>query len=177
MNIIALQEIAYPVYRLPDKPNVDDGVMYYYSEVEKEDVVHSKLLIVDDTNLEGDTLAKRRFKVLSDGTPIYRLRNAIFFLGDLIKSATPSTYFIDSKGKLFNYHKTTTAKLNFYKISHLVPIPTGGAIIEVEGLPSRFKVLHTPEDDKICAGVLHIGMSLVLYGLYSDIPENTRRRV
>ena len=177
MNTTSLQEISYPVYKLPDKPNVDDGVIYYYSEIEKEDVTHGKLLIVDDFNIEGTTLAQRRLYLLGQNTPLYRLRNAIFFLGDLIKLSTPNTYFIDSRGKLFTYTKTTTAKLNFYRISRLVKIPTGGAIIEVEGLPSRFKVLHTPEDDKICAGILHLGMSLILYGLYDNIPDNTRRKI
>lgn len=177
MNTISLQEISYPVYKLPDKPNVDDGVIYYYSEQEKGDITISKLLIVDDDNIEGDTLAARRLKILAGGTKLYRLSNAIFFLGDLIKLATPQTSFIDSKGKLFAYKKTSSAKLKFYKIKKVIPIPTGGAIIEVEGIPARFKVLQTPSDDIRCAGILLYGMSYILYGLYNYTPEDTRRMI
>lgn len=177
MNIISLQELSYPVYKLPDKPNVDDGVIYYYSEQEKGDVTISKLLIVDDIGVEGDTLAARRLRILADGTKVYKLSNAIFFLGDLIKLATPQTHFIDSNGKLFVYKKTTSVKLKFYKIKKVIPIPTGGAIIEVEGIPARFKVLTMPSDDTRCAGILHSGMSSILYGLYNYVPEDTRRMI
>jgi hypothetical protein len=177
MNTISLQEISYPVYKLPDKPNVDDGIIYYYSEQEKEDLTISKLLIVDDANIEGDTLAKRRLRILSEGTKVYRLTNAIFFLGDLIKLATPQTNFIDSKGRLFVYRKDKFAKLKFYKIDRVMPITTGGAIISVVGIPSRFKVLNTPNDNIRYAGILQTGMANILYGLYENDTEDTRRKI
>lgn len=177
MTPTELASIYYPVYKLPDRPNVEDGVIYYYSEIEKNGVHISKLLIVDDASIDKETLAERRLSLLKDNVPLYKLRTAVFFLGDLIKLATPSNYFIDSRGKLFNYKKTTTVKLKFYKISSIIPIATGGAIIAVEGIPNRFKVLHTPEADKKCAGILHTGMSTILYGLYSEIPEDTRRKI
>ena len=177
MNATSLQSIAYPVYRLPSKPNVDEDVMYYYTETEKGGEVRGKLQLIDDRNVEGDTLAKRRLKIYSEGTPLYRLKDAIFFLGDLIKMATASTYFIDSNGKLFNYKKSTSVKLRYYKISKVLPLNTGGAIIEVSGLPSRFKVLNMPSEDVMCAGILHLGMSNILYGVYNHIPPDTRRMV
>lgn len=177
MNPTDLQSLSYPIYKLPDAPNVDDGVIYYYSEIEKEDVIMSKLLIVDDINAKGDTLAKRRLQLMTENVPLYRLRHAIFFLGDLIKIATPSTSFIDSNGKLFNYKKTTMVKLKFYRIDNIFPIRTGGAIVALDGIPSRFKVLDTPMDNVVCAGVLHNGMSNILYGLYDHIPTDSRRMI
>jgi len=177
MTPVDLQSLAYPIFKLPSHPNVEDGVMFYYSETEKDDVTYGKLQIIDDINVEGDTLAKRRMRLLADKVTLFNLKNAIFFLADLIKLATPSTYFIDSNGKLFNYKKTTSVKLKFYKINKVIPIPTGGAIIEVDGMPARFKVLNTPTGDIKCAGILHLGMSNLLYGVYSEIPEDTRRMV
>ena len=177
MDSLTLQSLSYPIFKLPDKPNTDEGVVYYYSEVEKDDTIYGKLLIVDDINTEGDTLAKRRLQLLKEGVPLYKLKNAIFFLADLIKLATPKTYFIDSNGKLFNYKKTTSVKLEFYKIVKVIAIPTGGAIIEVDGIPNRFKVLNIPTEAEKCAGILRMGMSNILYGVYTSIPETTRRMV
>jgi hypothetical protein len=177
MDSLTLQSLSYPIYKLPDKPNIDDGVMYYYSEIEKEDITQGKLCLIDDISIEGDSLAKRRLRLLADGVPLFKLKNALFFLGDLIKIANPKTWFIDSNGKLFNYKKTTSVKLDFHKITKIIPIQTGGAIIEVDGIPNRFKVLHTPIAAEKCAGILHMGLATVLYGLYSSIPETTRRMV
>lgn len=176
-NTTTLQEISYPVFKLPDKPNVQDGVLYYYSESEKDGVTKGKLQIVDDANLPGVTLSSRRLQILKDGGVLYKLRNAIFFLGDLIKVSGANTYFIDSNGKLFSYKKDKMYKLRFYPIAQILPINTGGAIIEVKGMPSRFKTLLTPSDDVKYAGVLHMGMANILYGLYEELPKDTRRSI
>ena len=177
MTPIDLANIIYPVFKLSSKPNVDEGVIFYYSETERNGVVKSKLSLVDDQSAKGDTLAARRLSLISDGIPLYPLKNAIFFLGDLIKLSGPQVYFIDSNGRLFNYKKTSTAKLKFYKINRIIPITTGGAIIEVEKIPQRFKVLQLPSEDSRCAGILHSGMSTILYGVYNYIPEDTVRRI
>jgi len=178
MNSNDLQNIVYPIYKLPAKPLVDDGVTFYYGETEVEGEPNKQhLKILDDKNIEGDSLASRRLKLLASSAPLFRLSKAIFFLGDLIKEATSSTYFIDANGMIFNYVKTTTAKLKFHKINKVLQIPTGGAIIEVLGIPNRFKVINYPTPETKCAGVLHIGISTILYGLYEYIPEDTVRRV
>ena len=177
MNVIDIQSLVYPVYKLPSLPSIENGVMFYYSEQEKDDTTYSRLQIIDDKSIVGDTLAKRRLKLLADNITLYKIKNAIFFLADLIKLANPSTYFIDSTGRLFNYKKDKTVKLKFYKVARVIPISTGGAIIEVQGMPSRFKVMNAPDKSIKCAGILHLGMANILYGLYSDIPNNSWRMV
>lgn len=178
MNSNDLQNIVYPVYKLPAQPLVDEGVAFYYGETEVEGESNRQhLKIVDDKNISGNNLAMRRLKLTADEVPLFRLSKAMFFLGDLIKTATSSTYFIDSNGMIFNYVKSTTAKLKFHKINKIFPIQTGGAIIEVLGIPNRFKVINYPTPETKCAGVLHLGVSTILYGLYEYIPEDTVRRV
>jgi hypothetical protein len=58
-----------------------------------------------------------------------------------------------------------------------MPITTGGAIISVVGIPSRFKVLNTPNDNIRYAGILQTGMANILYGLYENDTEDTRRKI
>jgi len=62
-------------------------------------------------------------------------------------------------------------------ISTPQPIKTGGAIIEVENISTRFKALYTPESANRYAGILNYGKSLILYGFYSQEHSKTWRRI
>ena len=175
---MSLKEIAYPVFKLGiNKPNVDDRVVYYLYTREKDDEEVYDLRIIDDPKLPQETLALRRLYLKNLGEPLAKIRHAIFFLGDLIKIATPSTWFIDSKGKVFNYVKSNRAKLRFYKLTKKLPIKSGGVIVEAEGISTRFKALYMPPNEMKYVGILHLGMTLVLYGFYAEKHEDTWRKV
>ncbi len=167
-------EISYPVFRVGiDRPIVEEGVILYIRKTEDG----LKYKIVDDITLPEKTLALRRLKLLKQGIPLKRLSKAVFFLGDLVKLGTSSTWFIDSKGKIFTYKKVTSAKLISKKIIKVIPITTGGAILEVEGISSRFKCLFAPKPYQKYAGVLIYKLSYILYGLYSEPFSDTTRRI
>jgi len=179
INSISLKEIAYPVFKLGlHKPQNIDGVLCYLYQYQSEDNEFlDKLKIVDDLNIKKDTLALRRLKLKVDEVDLFKISKAIYFLGDLIKISTPNTWFIDSAGKLFKYIKTTKAELHFHKITEIIPIKTGGVIIEVENLNTRFKALYTPETANRVAGILHYGKSLILYGFYDQVYSKTWRKI
>lgn len=155
--------------------------MYLYDnwvEVDGSPVHQPQLRIIDDTNLEGN-FGQRRLKLKAAGAPLFKLSKAIFFLGDLIKISKPSMYFIDATGRLFTYKKENRAKLKFYKVSKVINIPTGGVIIEVEGLSQRFKSLFAPTIPlhTMYAGLLQTGLTYTLYGLYDTKHTDTWRLV
>lgn len=179
INSISLKDLAYPVFKLGlNKPETIDGVVFYlYQYVSDEQETTQRLKIVDDLNIEKDSLALRRLKLKADNVDLFKISKAIYFLGDLIKLATPHTWFIDSNGKIFKYIKTTKAELHFHKITEVIPIKTGGAIIEVENLNTRFKALYTPETANKYAGILHYGKSLILYGFYDQAYSKTWRKI
>lgn len=179
INSISLKELTYPVFKLGlNKPETMDKVVFYLYQYESEDnETIAKLKIVDDLNVEKDSLALRRLKLKSEGANLFKISKAVYFIGDLIKIATPHTWFIDSKGKVFKYIKTTKAKLKFHKIKDLIPIKGGGVIVEVEDLNTRFKALYTPESMNRYAGILHYGKSLILYGFYDKAYEETWRKI
>jgi hypothetical protein len=176
---INLQEIVYPVFRLgAEKPVFLDGVVLYLRQYKDEDgQTVQKVRIIDDTNLPGETLALRRLEILKSKVKLKSLGNAVFFLGDLIKLAHRKLWFIDSAGNVFQYKKTAVAKLVFKKITLMHHIPSGGAIIEVEGIPSRFKCLYSPRAGEQYAGILVSGLSYILYGLYVEKPKDSWRMV
>lgn len=183
MNVTSLAEIAYPIFKLGvDKPVTDNGLVYYHYEnvVEDEEgdlVEQTQYRLVDDKNIPFSSLAMRRLAARQNGAKLFKIKMAIFFLGDLVKIAKPNIWFIDSKGKLFNYNKATRVLLKFYKIKLNIPINTGGSIIEVEGIATRFKSLFPPDRDKKYAGILHNGKSLILYGFYTEKYTDTWRKV
>lgn len=176
-----LTEIAFPVYKLGSiEPIRDSGELYFRKlrRLEDDSLVETKL-VVDNRNLPGFTLAIRRLALLEDKeVQLYKLKSAIFFLADLLKLATPKTWFIDANGKTFRYIKTHTVKLIFKPIKRIIPVLSGGAILEIEGLPSRYKCLAKPSEYKKYAGMLHTSSgAYILYGTYDELPKDTRRKI
>lgn len=172
---ISLTEIVYPVFKIgSERPTQEDGVTLFMRLY--EDGVN-KYKVVDDKNLPGETLALRRLQLMKEGVPLKSLGTAMFFLGDLIKIAVPRLWLIDSIGNVFQYKKSISTKLQFKKITYVHKISTGGAILEIEGMPNRFKCMFAPTPNETYAGVLKHGMTYILYGLYEQKYDDTVRRI
>jgi hypothetical protein len=154
-----------------------EGVVLYYRQYELEDEIKETYHIIDDSTIEQPTLALRRIELLKMQVKLQKLGRATFFLADFIKLANKNTWFIDSAGTVFQYKKHKRAKLIFKKIKRIIPILTGGAIIEVEDSLTRFKTLHTPDASSKYAGLLLYGMGYILYGLYPDKLEDSWRMI
>lgn len=163
-----------------NKPENLEGVLCYLRHKVNNDTgaETTKILILDDKNLAGETLSQRRLLLATDPkVELFKLTYAVFFLGDLIKLATSSMWFIDSLGKLFKYKKTTRAILKMHRLKNVHPITGGGAVVEVYGITTRFKSLYPPDKDTSYVGLLHFGKSLVLYGFYNKLYDDTWRNV
>ena len=173
-------EIVYPVYLLGNKkPETSEGVTYYLTSLESENGDIHKLKIVDDKTLPQETLALRRLALKANKVNLHKISATIFFLGDLIKLSNTNTWFIDSVGKVFNYVKTSRAKLDFYKIIQILNIASGGTVVEVEGMSTRFKTLYAPNFNETAkyAGILTFNKSPILYGLYDQKYDSTWRLI
>ena len=178
-KLINLRQVAFPVYKLGlDQPIFSGNVILFFQEYKDEDNNPVQTYrIVDDKDINKPTLALRRLELAKNKVKLKRLSRAMFFLGDFIKLATRSTWFIDSNGMVFQYKKEKHIKLLFKPIKQIIPIDTGGAILEVEGIPSRFKTLYMPDLLAKYAGLLQDGMGYILYGTYAELPKNSRRLV
>lgn len=170
-----MNQISFPVYRLGnDKPITIDNVVLYYRQYEDNTATYR---IIDDKNIDKPTLALRRLELAKNKIKLKKLGRAMFFLADFIKIATRTTWFIDSSGAIFQYKKDTNTKLVFKKIKRIIAVPTGGALIEVEGVASRFKTLYFPSVENKYAGLLKYGMGYILYGTYPEELNTTRRMI
>ncbi len=155
-----------------------DGVVLYYRQyTTDENEIINKYSIIDDTTVPGNTLALRRIELLKKDIKLQPIGKATFFLADFIKLANRSTWFIDSAGTVFQYKKNKRAKLTFKKIKRIIPINTGGSIVEIEGISYRFKTLHTPDLSSKYAGLIVDGMGYILYGLYEEKLEDSWRMI
>ena len=174
-----LNQVVFPVYVLgTNKPQEDKGVVFYlYKEHNSEGPDRPVLKIVDDRNLSQQSLAGRRLALKDQNQDLHKIGKAIFFLGDLIKIADSKTWFIDSVGNYFEYKKTKRVPLVFKPIQALIPLRSGGALVEVQRLSSRFKILMAPTGQEKWAGLLQVGEGYILYGLYEEQLEDTYRMI
>ena len=175
-----LEKIVWPVFRLSEKePQIDNGVVYYATEYTDLDTSESTgtLRIVDDRNIPKPTLSRRRLAMLVEDVKLFPIRQAIYFLGDLLKQAKSTTWFIDSSGTLFQYAKTRRARVIVRRITKVLPTDGLGAVIELEGIPQRFKTVFKPDADVEYAAVLQCGLTYIFYGLYKDKPNESWRMV
>lgn len=156
------------MYRLSDnKPTIDGGLVYYYTEYTSETNETSLTLkIVDDKSVQQPTLGRRRLHLsLDKSIKLFPIRTAIYLLADLIKLAKASTWFIDDSGRVFQYKKQARAKLTTHKIKQVLPVNGIGCVLEVEGLAQRFKSLHHPNDYQHYAVLLSLNKTNIFYGL------------
>ncbi len=161
-----------------EKPLQIDSVDMYVREYVLEDGdTKTTYKVVDDKSIPAPTLAKRRLVMLNAGVSLKKLGRAVFFLADFIKVSKPDMWFIDSAGLVFSHKKSTRALLQHKKVSRMIPIASGGALIEVQGVPGRFKTLYTPGPTQRYAGMLKIGMGYILYGLYEELHKDSWRLV
>ena len=175
MNLL---EISWPVFRLGEhKPTIENNLVYYSKEYVDKESLETKigLRIVDDKSVQGATLGLRRLSIV--GARLFPIRQALYFLGDLIKIAKQTTWFIDNTGKVFQYRKSSRAKLTAHKITKVLPLDGMGAVIEVQSLPQRFKCMYAPKPDQYYAGILRWGLGYVLYGFYNEAFKTTHRLV
>lgn len=176
---VGLSGIEFPVFKLGNKaPMGKDGVSYYLYGKDvntKDEFLNAK--VIDDKNIDRPSLAGRRLQAKANGADLHKIGLAIFFIGDLVKIADAKTWFIDNTGMVFNYRKSTRAKLIFREIEQIIPIRTGGGIICVKGVPARFKTLHLPGPEMKYAGLLVVKTSYILYGLFDQQYDTTFRLI
>lgn len=170
-----LTDIVFPVYLLGNtRPVEEESLVYYEKVLENGKPLY---LVVDDRSIESKNLGIRRLKLKERGLKLHALKLAVFFISDFIKLAKGTTWFIDSIGKVFNYRKTKLVPLIFKKVTKVIPMKHGGSIVEVEGSPVRYKTLFLPRIECRYAGLLKLGNSYILYGLYENKLKDTKRKI
>jgi len=157
-----INKIQFPIYQLPsDNWHLIDGLMFI------DDV------LVDDRNMLGDTLGKRRLQ--THRGPLLPLRKAITSLVGVIKQN--GRVFIDAKGRPFIYEKTKFCKLIYHKIKKIEGKNTA-SLLWVHGISFPFEIPRPPAHQYEWAGVLYMEQHpWLLYEYSQSRLKNSRKKV
>jgi len=129
--------------------------------------------VLDDKNMSGETLGKRRLQTPMKS--LYPLRYMINDEIELIKHQ--GKFFIDSKGEFIIYEKIEKVQLKYHKILKVERL-RGRSIIKVKDIPFPFDVLRPTSSEEKWAGVLYRkGIPWKLYETVKERKNNTWRKI
>lgn len=175
-----LEDISWPVFKIgTNKPVIENNIVFYITEYYIKDTatIVKSIRIIDDKNLDGATLGLRRLELFKRKQKLYRIKIALYFIGDLIKLATPNTWFIDNAGNCFQYKKTKKVKLLCFKIKQVLPAENSlGSVLELENHVHRYRCLFSPKTEKY-VGLLSVDRGFILYALYNEPFKTTYRLI
>ena len=133
-------KVVFPVFCLgSDNCDYHDGILRIDN------------LVLDDRNMSGDTLGKRRLQthLLSK----YKLNRKVDDFISLLKQSTK--YFIDTKGVVFIYEKTKNVPLKYLPIKNIEKKGTGCLLYLYSYKPGLI-IPRPPPDNIKYVGVLFI---------------------
>lgn len=153
--------IAFPIYPLPSSNwERADGLLFVDE------------IVVDDTNMRGETLGVRRLQTSFEVLP---LKKAILDFTGMIKQS--NNVFIDSTGVPFIYQKTKMLPLRYKKIKR-IDRKVVASVLHLEGEKHPLKIIRPPEPGRSWAGVLYYqGLPWKLYEYSEKFQKDTRRKV
>ncbi len=166
-----LQDINFPIFplRAYNKLYYEDNILYietYYNNY-----------IIDNKNLTGDTLAKRRLRLPAKNR--YPLNLALFTIAQLVKSKTK--VFLDNYGNLIEYKRTKMVKICYKKIIRYKESDKGEVAIWMSNIPypiyvSKYYMEQFRYKD-LYAGILNYGGGYILFELSQEKKKDIRRKI
>lgn len=168
-----LTEINYPIFPIRSgKLYVKDGIDYINTG--------RNVWIIDNKNLQGKTLADRRFNIQIKER--YPLTFTIFNISQLL-NYTKGNIFIDNLGNIFKYKKSRYEKLEYHKVIGKKGIGETTQALHIEAYPMPFyvnnalfnRVYEYKED--LYLGLLGYHGGHLIYDLSTEKKDTTRRKV
>ena len=157
-----ISKVKFPVYAMPSGNWYrQDGLLFLDEK------------ILDDKNMEGDTLGIRRLQTPHKN--LQELHHQLDNFRGILKSK--SKHFVDSYGIPFIYEKSQFCRLKYYRIKRIVN-KTSNSLLYLEGIKNPFVIPRPPANEIMYAGVLHYGnLPWVLYDYSETKLKDTRRKV
>lgn len=169
---IRLNEIRWPLYhiRVHDKLEVKNNITTI--------LAYGKHFTVDNKNLKGNTLGKRRI-ILKDtflyDTEIYPLKKVFYTLYDVLRHKHKSRVYIDSNGEIFRYKKNTRCGLLYRKIEK-IEVQGNHLFCYIENIFKPIVVPFIPKHMPKYLGLLVVYGDYILYEL-SDVKKKNSWRL
>ena len=164
-----INEIVFPVFSLPICKHT------IYTEYNITYIKTPRTLkILDNKNIEGETLGIRRSKINSP--ELYKPKHVYFSLAQLIKAK--GNKFIDSMGSIFTYKKTEYVPLKYFEVIDIKKIDYTYSYLKLKNIDYKVKIRTSPH----IYGISYVGILFTKFGLipfdYSPVKkENSRRKI
>lgn len=157
-----LKNVTFPAYLLHSSNwDLRDGMLFLDNQV------------LDDRNMPGDTLGKRRLQTPFRG--LYQIKKAVMSPVGIVKQSNQA--YIDNLGKIFIYEKTRMVPLKYHKIRK-VELKETYSLVWIMGFNFSFKVPRPPKSEYTWAGVLHVdGFPWLLYEYSKEKLKDTQRKI
>lgn len=166
MKILRLHDIQFPLYSITKTYTKiwDEYNVKYIS-------TNNGTYVLDNKNLPGDTVGKRRLHIENSKT--YKHRLTITSITQLLK--TNYDTFMDTNGNIFKYKKTKFVPLKYYKVNNITKTENNGCIVEFKNINYSIKINCRTAYSIQYIGLLHTDMGLIPYE-YTDIKKSDSRR-
>lgn len=162
-----LSDIVFPVYSITDSYKriwEDTNVTYIKTQSGK--------YVLDNRNIEGDTLGKRRLKI--NNSDLYKPRKSFYTLSQLIKSRHKT--FIDSTGHVFSWKKTKNVPLKYHKVKEVYH-DDEYCILHLKDIDFPQRIVCSMAYEIQYVGVLHTDEGYILYSFNSEFKKDTWRKI
>ena len=133
----------------------------------------SGVYVLDNKNMQGDTLGQRRLRLKS--FDMYIPRKVIHSVTQLIKSKHRT--FIDNNGIVFKYLKQTLVPLKYYEVSKVVNKPKIGCILYFKDIDNPIIVPCKQAYGINYVGFLITKIGYILYEYSEEIKGDTWRKI
>lgn len=168
MEQLRLFDIEFPIYSItPNYKRIWNELNVLYIETD------SGQYVLDNKNLNGDTLGQRRLK--NKTSKLYIPRKTYYTVSQMLNSK--NKIFIDSTGRVFNYKKSITVPLKFHKVIKRIRVESGEYVLHLKGIEYPIKVNARKAFEINYVGILYTSYGYILYSYESEYKKDTRRKI
>lgn len=133
---------------------------------------NSGVYVLDNKNIQGDTLGQRRLRIKN--SKLFIPRAVVHNIGQLIRSDYKT--FIDNNGEVFKYIKHTTVPLKYYKVKKVVKTDNG-CVLHFIGVDNPILAPCARAYGTEYVGFLITSMGYILYEYSENAKGDTWRKI
>jgi hypothetical protein len=170
MEQLNLFDIKFPIY------SITKSYKRIWTEMNVTFIeTYSGVYVLDNKNIDGDTVGKRRLRIKNDIYKLYVPRKVLYSVPHLIRSN--ESIFMDTMGTVFKYKKTETAKLVYYKVDGVIEAEDGECILHVHKIDWSYKTNCRNAYSIIYIGLLHSKYGYIPYDFSETKGKDSWRKI